>query len=105
MGTVRYCAVLYGYCAVLCGTVRYCAVLYGYCAVLCGTVRFCAVLCGTVGAPQIEKYLVFREGEVWAAVHDELVTEGVRPGKYRQKPKPTAPLSARTTLWPRACSC
>jgi hypothetical protein len=41
---------------------------------------------------------VFREGEVWAAVHDELVTEGVRPGKYRQKPKPKAPLSARATL-------
>ena len=31
---------------------------------------------------QIEKYLVFREGEVWAAVHDELVHEGVRPGTY-----------------------
>ena len=31
---------------------------------------------------QIEKYLVFREGEVWAAVHDELVHEGVRPGMH-----------------------
>ncbi len=36
--------------------------------------------CTQRAAVQIEKYLVFREGEVWAAVHDELVHEGVRPG-------------------------